>query len=744
MIKKLLIIFFLSPLLLISQENNQLKQKIDSLLNLPDDTVKVDEINKLIWKLTNDSLNCHLLAQKSIEISEKIGYLIGKATAQKNLAAYYYYSGKYDTALDLYNLSLENYQKAKNQKGIAISYRNIGNIYVQFGNWENALKNYFNSLKIREEIGDSAGVAIMYNAIGQLYQTINQNIDSSIVYYKRALNVFTKLNDNSNIASTLLNLGNIYNDLYTKNDKKNFLDTSLYYAFKALFYAKISKDSRIEGVCYELIGQNKIENKQLDSAFFYFQKSLEIRKKTNNVFGIVSSLYRIGIYYFRTNNYQKSEQYLQNSLKIASEQNIKALKKDILRSLSELYNTTKQYEKAYKTYIDYVDLKDSLENEKNTKQITQLSMQYEFDKQQKLKELEQQKKDAIKEAIIKRQRQINVLAFAALALAIITMFVIYRSYRQKKRTNKILEQKNEKILQQNEELNQKNEEILAQRDEIEAQKTELEQINKDITESINYAKRIQSAMLNISFFRENFQNFFILFRPRNIVSGDFFCGSKVNQKHIVVAADCTGHGVPGAFMSMLGISFLNQIVEQQFRFRDDFRASEILNRLRELIIQTLGSNSTSNEKREEEQEQLQDGMDMSLVIIDKQNKYLNFAGAYNSIYLVRNNELSIIKADRMPVGYHFAKLNNFFNDQFLELQISDKIYMFSDGYADQMGGNEGRKISQSVFKQQIIENSKLPFDDQKFMLEQFLDNWMMVYGAKQTDDILVIGFEIDE
>lgn len=728
---------------MIGQDNKQLKQKIDSLLKLPDDTVKVDEINSLVWKLTNDSANCHFLAQKSIEISEKIGYLSGKATAQKNLAAYYYYAGKYDAALDLYNLSLENYKNAKNKKGIAISFRNIGNIYVQFGNWEIALKNYFSSLKIREEIGDSSGIAIMFNAIGQLYQTINQNIDSSIVYYKRALNVFIKLNDNSNIATTLLNLGNIYNDLYTNSKDSIYLDSSLFYAFKALLFATTANDLRIEGVCYELIGQNKLENKQFDSAYFYFQKSLEIRNKTNNVFGIVSSLYRIGIYYFKIKNFSKSETYLQQSLKIASEQSIKALKKDILRSLSELYHTTKQFEKAYSTYIDYVNLKDSLENDKNTKQITQLSMQYEFDKQQKLKELEQQKKDAIKEAIIKRQKQINVLAFAALALAIITLFVIYRSYRQKKKTNKILEEKNEKILQQNEELNQKNEEISAQRDEIEDKKIELEQINKEITESINYAQRIQSAMLNITFFKQSFQNFFILFRPRNIVSGDFFWGAKVNQKLVIVAADCTGHGVPGAFMSMLGISFLNQIVEQQLRFKEDFRASEILNRLRELIIQTLGSSSTSNEIRDEE-EQLQDGMDMSLIVIDKERKYINFAGAYNSIYLVRDKEISIIQADRMPVGYHFAKLNNLFTDKFQDIVFGDKIYMFSDGYADQMGGPDGRKISQAIFREQIMQNSKLPFDDQKFMLEQFVDEWMQVSDNKQTDDILVLGIEIEE
>jgi len=720
------------------EENDDVRKYIDSLLTLPNDTNKVIALNDYLWKINQfDSLNSIYCAKISIAISRRIGYTYGLATAQKNLAAYYYNVGAYDEALDLYEKSLDNYLKINNKKGIAISYRNIGNINSQNGNWKLSLDYYFKSLEIREELKDTIGIAIIYNAIGLLYTNVNDNEDSALLYFSRASHIFKVINDEYNLASTYLNFSSIYYSIVKNNFDQDLLDSCIIYAKKSIKLSSKINEYKLEASAYEILGECKLLFNEYDSAFYFYKKSLDLRKQANNIFGIVNSLSKIGYYYLIIKDYYNSEINFNEALKLSEDLNIDISKSEILNGLSNLFYKTGRYKQAYDYFTKYINLRDSLEGEQNTKQMTQLTMQYEFDKQQKTKELEQSKKDAIKEAQIKRQRTITFFFIIGFVLMIVLAFVIFRSYQQNKRNNKILQDKNDQISTKNAQLNQQNEEIEAQRDEIEHQKEYLEYQNKEITSSINYARRIQRAMLtSMDFFNKMFKDFFVLYKPRDIVSGDFYWASYIADKIVVTAVDCTGHGVPGAFMSMLGISFLNQIVNQDMKNSGNVDAAEILNKIRALVIVTLG--------RSETEENPQEGMDMSLVVIDTKTKTVTFSGAYNPLYIIRDNEIIIIDADKMPVGYHFIKKDTPFNNKFFDYKTDDKLYLFSDGFADQFGGPGGKKFSPKQLREKLIANSNETLVQQGEIFDNIITNWINTDEKKfkQLDDILLIGLKL--
>ena len=268
--------------------------------------------------------------------------------------------------------------------------------------------------------------------------------------------------------------------------------------------------------------------------------------------------------------------------------------------------------------------------------------------------------------------------------------------------------------------------------EILSQKGIIEKKNVDIMDSIRYAKRIQDAMLIPYDTPETLtSDSFVLFKPRDIVSGDFYWFGESHGKLISVAADCTGHGVPGAFMSMLGIGYLNEIVSN---LKHDFTAAGILDKLRDMLIKSL--------KQSGERGQTTDGMDMAICIIDKSNNKLQYAGANNPLVLIRNNELEVYKPDKMPVGIH-VKQEEFENHE-IELKNGDMLYTYSDGFVDQIGGAENRKYLSKHFRQLLFDVHKKPIDAQKSSLEKTLYEWMNpsednIY--KQIDDILVIGYK---
>ena len=302
--------------------------------------------------------------------------------------------------------------------------------------------------------------------------------------------------------------------------------------------------------------------------------------------------------------------------------------------------------------------------------------------------------------------------------------------KQNEKLEQIVTVRTAQITEKNIELEAQKEEIKTQRDVAEEQRDEIAHQKKDIEDSILYAKRIQHAILPpeklISrLMPENF----ILFRPRDIVSGDFYWAAEKNDITYYAAADCTGHGVPGAFMSMLGISFLNDIIRTTTKV---LSAAEVLDKLKAKVIEALHQTGEAQEAK--------DGMDIALCKIDSKKGIAEFAGAFNPLYIIRNNEMIITEADRMPIGiYDFDDIDQTFTNNVIKLQKGDALYTFSDGYVDQFGGPRDKKFMVGRFKKMLLSIQDKNMEEQRKHLNDTIENWMVDY--EQIDDIIVIGFK---
>lgn len=286
----------------------------------------------------------------------------------------------------------------------------------------------------------------------------------------------------------------------------------------------------------------------------------------------------------------------------------------------------------------------------------------------------------------------------------------------------------DRLYVKNQILNDQNRRLQENSLKILQQKEIIEQHSTAISDSINYAAMIQKAVLQSpDFMNEWGLSNFILYKPKAVVSGDFYWGISRGDSVVIVAADCTGHGVPGAFMSMLGLTFLDDI----FSLSEKRKASEVLDILREQVINKLRQRGNINE--------MCDGMDISLSIINRADGTLEFAGANNPLYLIRDGKLIKIPADKMPIGLH-SSIQTPFTNNVTELKINDRIYLFSDGYADQFGGKSAKKLMYKQFQELLLKHHKKPMEEQKIILDNYFEEWRGDYI--QVDDVLLIGLMI--
>jgi serine phosphatase RsbU (regulator of sigma subunit) len=316
------------------------------------------------------------------------------------------------------------------------------------------------------------------------------------------------------------------------------------------------------------------------------------------------------------------------------------------------------------------------------------------------------------------------------------------SQNELKKKNKLIESKNKVLQDQNDEIMAQRDQIKTQRDEITmqknvlaAQKDQILEQSKDITDSIQYARRIQSAILpHDEVIKYLLPKHFILYKPRNVVSGDFYWLTHKRGEIIIVVADCTGHGVPGALMSMLGSTLLNDVINSI----DTLKADLILNELRDHVILRLRQTGQASETK--------DGMDIGICLLNKDTMKLQYAGAYNPLYMIRNGKLTEIKADRMPIGIS-SKAGKPFKNNEIKVKKDDTFYLFSDGIIDQFGGESGKKFMSTKFQQLLLSIQDKIMYDQREILENELNEWMGLTGKypqkyDQVDDIIVMGIKI--
>jgi serine phosphatase RsbU (regulator of sigma subunit) len=356
------------------------------------------------------------------------------------------------------------------------------------------------------------------------------------------------------------------------------------------------------------------------------------------------------------------------------------------------------YKQALEHYKLAIIYRDSIENKENTKRIVEAQMNYEFDKKQIADNLKVSADKKVLHAQIaqqKTQRNGFVMGFA---LVLLFAGFIFRNYKEKQKANLLLEEKNKLI---------------------EYQKSQTKQ-------SIEYALHIQESILpDKEHINESFPNSFILYKPKDIVSGDFYAFARQENEILIAAADCTGHGVPGALMSMLGSNILYQIINE----KNILKPSEILFHLNIGITESLKQNKNAGN----------DGMDISICSFN--NNVLQYSGAYRPLYLIRNGELIEVKATKMAIGGQQNDQQRIYENHELELQKGDTIYLSTDGYADQFGGDTGeKKLTKKRFKDLILSIQSKTLQEQGIALDKFITAYRK--EIEQIDDILVIGVQI--
>jgi serine phosphatase RsbU (regulator of sigma subunit) len=516
---------------------------------------------------------------------------------------------------------------------------------------------------------------------------------------------------------------------------------------------------------YLNLGSFYAGKKQYAKARNLYQNSLKIRTNIDDKHGVATSLSSIGQTYFLENQPRKSLYYFKKSEKILEELGALDKLKENYASFAEAYKVLGDYQNAFNYMEKYAMIKDSIFSENTFKQIQELQTKYETEKKEKEIEL-LNKENLVKDLKMKEQHEaiqkqrIAIISFIVVFLLIIVFsIIVYRLYKKIKKAHEqltlqnaeIIEQKeeiqtqNDEIFAKNEMLEQKNEEISSQRDEIEAQrdlviqqKNQIEYILDELSQSIDYAKQIQTSILpDVRILNEQSIDHFILFKPKDRVSGDFYWWVTIEDYTVITVSDCTGHGVPGAFMSFLGISFLNEIVTKEYITHPGV----ILKKLRKEIIKTLAQTGEEGTHK--------DGMDMSLLVINHKENSVSWAGANNPLWIVRaeNHEqyddladkIEEIKADKMPIGI-YERMDNFTTHE-VQLAEGDRIYMFSDGFPDQFGGPNGKKYKSKAFKRLISKTAELNIDQQSQILEEELNKWMRWEGNiyKQVDDISIFG-----
>ncbi|MBS4013542.1 MAG: tetratricopeptide repeat protein [Bacteroidetes bacterium] len=677
------------------------------------------------------------LNNKSLDISEEIDDKHGMASSLNFIAVIFYVQGEIDKALEYYNRSLEMKEAIGDKLGMANTLINIGLVHRNHGNINRALENFNKSYRINEELGDKRGMAVSLNSIGSIYHN-QKEYQKALEFYKKGLVINEEIDHKHALALLLSNIGLVYLEL---GDMQNALDNYT----RSFEIAELIGDKDIIAISLSSLGEIYYKQQQYKTALKFFndgyKKNLEIGNKTR----ISTSLVELGMTYLKLNNIAKALEFAQQGYKVSKELNFVESIEKAAALLKDIYEKQGDYKTAFKYYQEEMLMKDSILNEENLRSTLRQQARFEYEIKAISDSIQMVEEKKVSEAkLLARDEQLKrsnlqkIVLAAGIVIALMFSLVMYRNYKVKKEANVLL-------AEQFAEINQKNEEITSQRDEIETQrdilikqKTFIENQNKAITDSINYAKRIQQALLpdlsvltDLSFDNPGISDSFILFKPKEIVSGDFYWANRINNHLIVALADCTGHGVPGGFMSMMGMSFLNEIVNKQ----ESFVASEILNILRDHVSDALKQAG----KKDEFDTPILDGINIVLVVIDVDNLELQYSGSYNPLWMIRNSELSIFKTDLTTIGILGKNKGSFTNHQ-IKLQRGDTFYMFSDGYIDQFDEEGNQRFKYSRFKQLLLSIHSKPLYEQRQLLEETFYSWKG--NNDQIDDVTILGFKI--
>jgi serine phosphatase RsbU (regulator of sigma subunit) len=691
------------------------------LQSTTDTKSKIEILNRLgEMHLRTEPSRARWYSMAALELAEKTNYAQGKVNSSNSIANSFYLEGNYNSSLEYYLKALKVVEELGDKKGIANGLMGIGNIYSAQGNNKLALEYQLKSLKIREELNDKDGISGCYNNIGIIYME-QKEYEKALDYQLKSLKLKEESGDRKGTSSSLGNIGSIYFELGN----------------------------------YVL-------------AMEYQQKAFAIRKDLNNKKGMAMSYIDMGNIYEKQGNFQQAIESEIKGIKLAQEVGYKSALKGAYLSLSLIYEKLDSTQNALNYYKLYTVIKDSIfnkessskliemqtrfDNDRKEKEIALLTrakeiqalqtkhQQFEFEQQrmeslqnkmealqrkrenqlkqrelqsEKLKTEAQNKELKIRDIELKNQRLTKNVIAGGFIVACLFAIGLFAGVRQKQKANFKLEQKNM--------------ELANAYHIIESSRDQIAEKNKSITDSINYASRIQKAILPSKEEMEKYlKDCFVFYKPKDIVSGDFYFYAERQEKIIIAVADCTGHGVPGAFMSMIGNDMLNQIIIE----KGITQPAEILNQLNRSMKRALKQESIKSETT--------DGMDIAICTIEIESKKVEYAGAMRPFYYLTDS-FHKVDGDSRSIGGYTPEDYHFKNHE-LNIGAGCMLYIFTDGYVDQFGGEKGKKFMTKNFQALLSRIHHLPVTEQSNMLEETLVNWRQ--EREQVDDILVVGIKL--
>ena len=719
------------------------QEQLDSLCavqkEMPDDVKKLEVLETIVRHHKNlDTIGKYVLIE--LRLAEKLGNTVYAASAAGVAGWLKYQKGRYVESAKYYKKAVIYYGKNGDKAGRANAVMGLGNILFRMNKYEAGLENAMSSLKDFAELGDTSMVCSVYRALGnscyeyQMYKT-------SYAYFGKALELDLKTGNSRSIGRDYFSIGRCVNNMEGKTlegimrAKEYFKKAEVYSGETGDFMFLVYENFMLSFLYAEMSLRTEDWNYADSSSICYekckdYIEEIDFKEFEPNLAIVAAVRHVLG------GNYLQAESVLKNYAATKKTSNSQR------RLFFRAYNIYFRYTKNYKDWFRYLE-EDALM--KRRYYISEFGVKLELVNTQFDRELFIRQYDSLltrndlkfkqSQADYEARRKIWVqgISCVLIMIAVLTFFSL-----KNRRKNVLLIRQKEEISLANAELDILNQEAEAQRQELETQTAEITSrrntlafVNGKILRNMEMAGRLQQSIVPSKEFMQGlFGKIFILWKPLDIVSGDFYWAKKIADVKIVAVADCTGHGVPGACLSVWGIAMLNSIVARINP--DTVSAAEMLEMLRTRIAETLSKGISDDDE-------VHDGMDMALCIIDTKKKKLSYAGAYRPLWIMKDGEFSELKADRMPVAIDHDHTDRF-SAQERELDGTETLYMFSDGITDQFGMKPNGKLAKfqtSRLRELLKEISGESLETQKLKIEQAIRNW--AGDQPQTDDVLVIG-----
>ncbi len=613
--------------------------------------------------------------------------------------------GKFDTVIKIGETFCDSYRNKAPISLISEILQYVGRAYDYIGNREKGLKYTFEGLDFALKTKDVSRITDIYINLATIYKEENFKLSLEYGLKARYLLESQKNKDHINdLAVCYLMLGNSYMNIGN-------LDSSRHYYLLSKEFSERSNDLRTYYSAIGNLGNLELELENYDKALDYTRQTLHHYKQTNIITEVMVSYGSLADIYKAKKDYKLAILYYDTALIYTKQLNSAEDYIYNYEGLYKIYEDMGKYKEAFHYFKLYKTWNDSVNNNQNSKKISAMELEFRYKAEQREKDLIQQNKDLITQEKIKQQKYIIWIGVIGGVILLVFLGFTIKSNIERKKSNAQLQASNLEIVEQ---------------------KNIIEEKNNEITDSITYASRIQQGIIpDDDELKKLFPQHFVLFKPRDIVSGDFYWAKKVpatKNRSLIVLADCTGHGVPGAFMSLVGNTLLNQVINNPLVSNP----AQALDYINEQLPKTIKSKSSTGS--------IKDGMEMAMCDIDYDALTLQFAGANSNIYIVRENKIQIYKGDKQPIGESLTGKPKPFNNHEIALQKGDCIFMLSDGYADQFGGEKGKKFKYKPLEDLFVSIATKDTQEQHYILENTFDTWKSFH--QQVDDVLVIGIKI--